>query len=242
VKGDVTGLNKSITASDDGTADSEQLTGMIQTNSDIIPGDSGGPLASTSGQVIGMDTAASTSTVGTGQANVGFAIPINRAMTVARQIISGQASSTVKIGSVGFLGVLVTSGPGGQQSTDASPSAQLRQQQANARAGGFGGTQFPPGSSGCLSNDGNAGVPVKIAPVSSGTLVLGSLCGTPANTVGLVPGDVITSLAGKPISSPATLVGVLGGLRSGQKVPVSWVTTADQPESRSMTLAAAPPQ
>jgi S1-C subfamily serine protease len=242
VKGDITGLDKSITASDDGSANSEQLTGMIETNSDIIPGDSGGPLANTSGQVIGMDTAASTNTLGTGQTNVGFAIPINRAMGVARQIISGQPSATVKIGSVGFLGVLVTSGSNGQQSTDASPSGQLRQQKTNDSQGGFGGTQFPPGSSGCLANDSDAGVPTKIAPVSSGTLVLGSLCGTPANVLGLVPGDVITGVDGKPISSPSTLVGVLSGLRSGEKVSVSWVTTADRPENRSTTLDPAPPQ
>ena len=61
VAGSVTALNQSITASDDGSGVApERLTGMIQTNANIIPGDSGGPLASTDGKVIGMDTAAST--------------------------------------------------------------------------------------------------------------------------------------------------------------------------------------
>ena len=55
--GQVTGLNQAITASDEGgSTASETLYGMIQTNADIVPGDSGGPLAS-SGGVIGMDTA-----------------------------------------------------------------------------------------------------------------------------------------------------------------------------------------
>ena len=55
--GHVTALNQTITASDEaGSTTSETLYGMIQTNADIVPGDSGGPLASSAG-VIGMDTA-----------------------------------------------------------------------------------------------------------------------------------------------------------------------------------------
>ena len=40
--GTVTALNQSITASDDGDGTSEQLSGLIETNADIQPGDSGG--------------------------------------------------------------------------------------------------------------------------------------------------------------------------------------------------------
>ena len=62
VTGSVTALNQSITASDEGSAsNSEQLSGLIQTNAPIQPGDSGGPLVNSAGQVIGIDTAASTS-------------------------------------------------------------------------------------------------------------------------------------------------------------------------------------
>ena len=58
--GAVTALNQSITASDESSGSSEQLTGLIETNADIQAGDSGGPLVNSHGQVIGMDTAAST--------------------------------------------------------------------------------------------------------------------------------------------------------------------------------------
>ena len=51
--GTVTALNQSITASDEGDGTSEQLSGLIETNADIQPGDSGGALVNTSGQVLG---------------------------------------------------------------------------------------------------------------------------------------------------------------------------------------------
>jgi hypothetical protein len=57
VAGQVTGTGKTITAADQGgTAATETLHGMIATSADIVPGDSGGPLSTTAGQVIGMDT------------------------------------------------------------------------------------------------------------------------------------------------------------------------------------------
>ena len=61
VTGSVTALNQSITAGDEGSSDSEQLSGLIQTNAPIQPGDSGGPLVNSAGQVVGIDTAASSS-------------------------------------------------------------------------------------------------------------------------------------------------------------------------------------
>src|SRR5580704_7270927 len=58
--GSVTALNQAITATDEGSGSSEQLTGLIETNAGIQAGDSGGPLVNSHGQVIGIDTAAST--------------------------------------------------------------------------------------------------------------------------------------------------------------------------------------
>ncbi len=82
--GTVTALNQSITASDEGDGTSEQLSGLIQTNADIQPGDSGGALVNTSGQVLGVDTAASDGYSfqynGQSTGDQGFAIPINTAL------------------------------------------------------------------------------------------------------------------------------------------------------------------
>jgi S1-C subfamily serine protease len=111
--GKVTGLGKTITASD-GAGSSEQLNGLIETNAGVQPGDSGGPLVNSKGQVVGMDTAASaTSQFGFRQMSTpdAYAIPIAKAITVASAITSGKASATVHIGSTPFLGVEV--GPAG---------------------------------------------------------------------------------------------------------------------------------
>ena len=57
--GSIVALNQQITASDELGGASEQLTGLIEVNADVQPGDSGGSLVDSAGQVIGIDTAAS---------------------------------------------------------------------------------------------------------------------------------------------------------------------------------------
>lgn len=105
--GQVTALGQSIKAADQSNGTTERLTGLIQTNCNIQPGDSGGALVDTAGQVVGMDTAASTGFSFETQGNQGFAIPINQAISIANQIRDGKASSTVHIGATAFLGVEV---------------------------------------------------------------------------------------------------------------------------------------
>jgi S1-C subfamily serine protease len=114
-KGSVTGLNRSITAQDE-SGNAEQLTGLIETDAELQPGDSGGPLMNSAGRVVGMDTAAST---GFGYASYGesdgYAIPIGKALAIVKQIVAGTSSSTVHVGATAFLGVQVQSlGFGGE--------------------------------------------------------------------------------------------------------------------------------
>jgi S1-C subfamily serine protease len=239
VTGSITGLNQTITASDDGGGASERLTDMLRTNSNIVPGDSGGPLASTGGKVIGMDTAAATGSFGVGgQQDVGFAIPINRALRIAHQIITGQASASIQLGSGGFLGVLV---PADKASNTADPKQQLKLQIEGENNGT--GAGVPRAGTACIANDLDAGVPATVAPVSSGALVLGELCGTPAATAGLNPGDVITSVNGQAVTTPSSLTAIMKNFRPGSKVSVTWVSVSTGARvTRSMTLSTAPPQ
>jgi S1-C subfamily serine protease len=106
--GTVTATGQSITASDELTGSSEHLTDMIQTNADIESGDSGGPLVNASGQVIGMDTAGSSTFQFSSQSGgTGFAIPIGTATSIAAQVTAGDASSIVHVGQTAFLGVSI---------------------------------------------------------------------------------------------------------------------------------------
>ncbi|MBB5912420.1 S1-C subfamily serine protease [Nocardia transvalensis] len=110
--GRVTALNRSITASDESSGSSEQLTGLIQVAADIQPGDSGGPLVNSDGKVVGVNTAASQGfRLGAGGGQ-GFAIPINKAQQIAKQIQAGTASDTVHIGPTAFLGLTVSDADG----------------------------------------------------------------------------------------------------------------------------------
>jgi S1-C subfamily serine protease len=107
--GSITALNQSITAGDELDGVNEQLSGLIEVNADIQPGDSGGSLVNTAGQVIGIDTAASQGFTFQSSATQGFAIPINEALGIAHQIESGQGSATAHVGATAFLGVELSS-------------------------------------------------------------------------------------------------------------------------------------
>jgi S1-C subfamily serine protease len=107
--GTISAIDRSITASDDATDSSENLSGLLQTDASINPGNSGGPLINTTGQIIGMNTAAATGSQTQTATNIGFAIPINTALSIVRQIEQGQSSSTIYIGQHGLLGVGVLS-------------------------------------------------------------------------------------------------------------------------------------
>jgi S1-C subfamily serine protease len=113
VGGSVTATDRSIRASDDLDGAVESLSGLIQTNADIQPGDSGGPLVDESGQVVGMDTAASVGYSLQGSyagGTQGYAIPIGKAASIASQITAGVSSSTIHVGPTAFLGVYISTG------------------------------------------------------------------------------------------------------------------------------------
>lgn len=71
--GVISGLRRTIVASS-GFGESETLEEVIQTDTAINLGNSGGPLLNLSGEVIGVNVA-----MASGAENIGFAIPINRA-------------------------------------------------------------------------------------------------------------------------------------------------------------------
>jgi S1-C subfamily serine protease len=230
--GSVTALNQSITASDESSGTSEQLTGLIETNAGIEPGDSGGPLVNAHGQVVGMDTAASTnytfggegnggfsgggeggsggsggfggfgsgeggsgssgssgsSSTGSGTTTQGYAIPIDTAVSIAKQIEAGTGSSTVHVGATAFMGVEIASTTG----------------------------------------------------QTSGVELAGAQPGTPAAAAGLSEGDVITAINGTAVTSGTQISEGLITMHPGQKLSVTWTDTSGQSHTTTLTLGTGP--
>jgi S1-C subfamily serine protease len=213
--GSITAMGQSITASDDGGGNAEHLSGLIETNAGIEPGDSGGPLVNSSGQVLGMDTAASQDSGYEVTASQGYTIPIETALKLAKKIEDGDASSTVHIGATGFLGVSVASG-----ATSTS---------------GNGGEGFGLGGLGGSTGTGTS------TPTTPGADVEGALSGSPAAKAGLVQGDVITAVNGSSITSSTDLSNVLERYHPGDVVQLQWTTTAGQTQTASVTLENGPP-
>ena len=228
--GTVTALNQSITAADDLSGVSEQLTGLIETNADIQPGDSGGSLVNSYGQVIGMDTAASSSGTRTqsqsGQApEQAYAIPINNALSIAQQIEAGTTSSTTHIGATAFLGVEI------QPSSDSSGSG-FGGQGGQGGFGGFGGF----GSQGGQDSQGGQGSQGSTA----GVTIAGALSGSPAANAGLAEGDVITAVGGQSVSADSDISQILVKYHPGDSISITWVDASGQSHTSNVTLANGP--
>lgn len=91
--GVVSGLGRSVTASDGDGRNVETLTDMIQTDAAINSGNSGGPLVNAAGEVIGINTATSSSAE-----NMGFAIPISSVKGMLAQLIEKGTAERSYIG------------------------------------------------------------------------------------------------------------------------------------------------
>ena len=129
--GTVTALNRQITATDADGSNAETLSNLIQVQADVQPGDSGGALVDSDGEVIGMTTAASSNGFRFQEesAGVGFAIRIDKAMSVVKQIRNGEEVDGVHVGSRGLLGVSLQSelslAPGGRSTPSTGDGAEV---------------------------------------------------------------------------------------------------------------------
>jgi S1-C subfamily serine protease len=167
-KGRIVGVGKAIAASnEDGT--SETLTGLLETNANVQPGDSGGPLLDANGRAVGMNTAGSTSgsPFSSYTGSDAYAIPIKKAQAIANLIVAGKASTRIHVGATAFLGVSVQD------------------------------TQYGP-------------------------MIAGVVPGGPSDSAGLAEGDVITSIAGRTVTSSGDVQSIVLSLKAGARVAVAF--------------------
>jgi S1-C subfamily serine protease len=222
-EGTVTALNRSITVNSD-LGGQESLAQLVEHNAQLAPGNSGGPLFNAAGQVIGMNTAAASGAIPQAGTDDGFAIPINNAMTIARQIEAGKNGGNVNVGPRGFLGVEVaqpTSGGG-----------------LGGGFGGGGGGRFGNGGSGGGGfDDGGGG---DGSQSGTGVLVQGVEPNTPAAAAGITAGDTITAVDGTSVNSQNDLTAVIGAKHPGDVVRVTWVDQSGNQQTAPVRLATNP--
>ena len=156
--GTVTDLGASVTTTAQGTEDSETLDGMIQVQADIVSGDSGGALLDDEGEVVGMNTAASSGT----PVVTGYAIPIDSALTTAESIIAGQQTSTNTLGYPAFLGI----GVGRTERSDQQDLIRISQHSLASPASG----RCSPAQSGRARSPGRPDPMRSQAPSSPGSM------------------------------------------------------------------------
>jgi S1-C subfamily serine protease len=246
--GAITALNQSITASDSGDGTSETLSGLIQTNANIQPGDSGGPLVDTNGHVLGIDTAASGGfsfqSPNQSSGNQGYAIPINTANSLAKQIVAGTASSTVHIGATAFIGVEVADPSTGCNASSGSSGGSGGSGGFGGGSGGSGnfGGSGGSGSSGFGNGSGSGSSSSGSGSSSSGALICSVVTSSPAQEAQLAEGDTITSVNGQNVASPTSLTNQLGSHHPGDKVTIGYVDSSGAQQSTSVTLTSGPPQ
>jgi len=188
VTGRITDTGRVITVTD-GEGNTAQLTDMIETSAPLEPGDSGGPLL-LGGRVIGID-AAGPRGFQFQSGSDGFAIPVNTALSISRQVQSGHRSLTVHVGPTAFLGVALA----------------------------------PPGSS--------RGPGVVVGQVVSGS---------PADRAGITAGDVLTSIAGRTVTTRTVVRNVLLQTAPGHPLQVTWTNQAGHSRTATVRPVAGPPQ
>ena len=123
--GNVTALHQTITASE-GNGTSEQLTDMIQSDASISPGDSGGAVVNSAGQVVGMITAGDVQGFRSQNSTVNYSIPTDTAISYVNKIRAHEVSAEIVYGQVGFMGVSVrdvSAGGSGAQVVTVQPGS-----------------------------------------------------------------------------------------------------------------------
>ena len=203
VTGSVTDTNQSITASDESGSNAEQLSGLIQTDAPSSPATRAGRWSTPQGQVIGMDTAASSANQFMSQNSAGFAIPINHALDIAKQIAAGKASRHHPHRRHRL-----------PRRRDGRPprrrSQRHRPRAATATASVAAAARATARAAAAAAR------PTAAVGVSAGVV------GSPADKAGLAAGDTITSFDGATVTTADSLTTLTHKHHPGDQVSISW--------------------
>ncbi|GAB3394528.1 S1C family serine protease [Amycolatopsis echigonensis] len=233
--GRVTALNQSITASDESNSSSEKLKDLIQVDANIQSGDSGGPLVNGQGQVVGMDTAASAGYQFNGGGRRGHG-GLGNGFPGDNSPGDSQGDGSQGNGSQGD----------GSQGSSGNEGYAIPINQAISIAhqivGGTGSDTVHIGKSAFL------GVTVSDAGqqqqqqsgTGTGAAIQEVVPDGAAAKAGLVAGDVITAVDGKPVDSPTALTTLMDQHHPGDKLTVTVVDQTGQQQNVTVVPAEGP--
>ncbi len=162
------------------TAPNRHLMGMIETTASLRPGNSGGPLLSCRGEIIGINTAAVEA--GPGGTILGFAIPVDQADLVVERMMQ--------------VGTAVAEADPGQTALEQSAVAQGALAQNSLVGLNDGRLHARPA---------RPGLGLYVVPGGSALLIQKVVPGSPAARAGAQPGDAIIEANGRLVSSPEDL-------------------------------------
>jgi putative serine protease PepD len=162
-KGIVSALNREISA-----PDGSKITGAIQTDAALNPGNSGGPLLDEQGEVIGVNSqiasdAAETEGSQPGSTGVGFAISSNTVATVVKKIEAGEGVSYASA-----TQSAATQSAGESGSTQSPYGGRSESPYGEVEAGGSGTTGEGAVEAGGSSSSGSSGSVEGLGEGSSG--------------------------------------------------------------------------
>jgi S1-C subfamily serine protease len=217
VSGSVTATGQQITASDQDGSNAETLRNLVQIDANIQPGDSGGPLVDANGDVIGMNAAAASGNGGFGfdgqAANEGYAIPIEDALAIAKQIQSGEGGDTIHVGAhAAIMGVSVTD---------------------DGTSNGYGD---PYGGNGDFGGPADQG-----SQTGNGAYVEDVQPGSGADEAGIAQGSTIVAVDGNSVTSASQLTHLMVPYQPGDEVKVEWADSSGQSHTATIELGSSNP-
>lgn len=196
------------------TAGNKVFRGLIQTDASINPGSSGGALVNTRGQVIGINTAIYSPTMSF--SGIGFAIPINQAVSAFLPFIEMVKSPLVKrraaITRRQARPANAMFDAGDSFRTAAGPSQQASPPKQSKKQCWLGVDVYPVDPAVAKMFD---------VPFSGGVLVNRVFTHSPAALASLARGDVIYRIDGRRVKDIEMLWSYLAQKKAGDQVDIT---------------------
>lgn len=210
--GVISAKEREVTLKDDsGNTISNKL---IQTDAAVNPGNSGGALLNSNGQVIGIVSAKYSDTSVEG---MGYAIPISQAKTIIDDLMQN-GSRTSSDSSKGSNSGNSSGNSSGDSSAGSLPSGSTYLGIAGADISSSQASQY------------NVPAGIYISRVSEGS---------PAQQAGLAKGDIITGVDDSSIGSMQELKSLISGKKAGDQIKIRYASRADNYKSKTVTVTLA---